>query len=117
MRTYEGYEWTEEEEENFEVDALVGRLVADGTTRYANQGVASAGTVLYRVVWSGFPADLLWYEPAKNLGTDLVAAFRAAEEAEAAQAAAEAKEEADLLELEAADAAARSQGMGGCSVW
>ena len=112
MRTYEGYKRTEEEEENFEVDALVGKLVADGTTRYANQVVASAGTVLYRVVWSGFPADLLWYEPAKNLGTDLVAAFRAAEEAEAAQAAAEAKEEAGLLELEAADAAARSQGMG-----
>jgi len=64
MWTYEGYEWTEEEEENFEVDALVGRLVADGTTRYANQGVASAGTVLYRVVWSGFPADLLWVHPA-----------------------------------------------------
>jgi len=68
-----------------------------------------AGTVLYRIVWSGFPADLWYYEPAKNLGTDLVAAFG---EAEVAQAAAEAKEEADLLELEAADAAARSQGMG-----
>jgi len=51
------------------------------------------------------------YEPTKNLGADLVAAFG---EAEVAQAAAEAKdkEEADLLELEAADAAAQSQGMG-----
>ena len=39
-----------EEENNFEVDALVGRLVAEGTTSYANQRVASAGTVLYRVV-------------------------------------------------------------------
>jgi len=98
LQTYEGYEWTVEEENDFEVDTLVGRLVADGTTRYANQGVASAGTVLYRVVWSGFPADLLWYEPAKNLdlGTDLVVAFKAAEAAEAAQAAAEAKEEADF---------------------
>ena len=48
-----------EEKSNFEVDALVGRLVADGTTSYANQRVASASTVLYRVVWSGFPADLL----------------------------------------------------------
>jgi len=93
-----------EEENNFEVDALVGRLVADGTTSYANQRVASAGTVLYRFVWSGFPADLLWYEPAENLGTDLVATFR---EAEAAQAEAEARKEAALLELEAADAAAR----------
>ena len=85
------------------------RLVADGTTSYANQRLASAGTVLYRIVWSGFPADLWYYEPAKNLGTDLVAAFG---EAEVAQTAAEAKEEAGLLELEAADAAARSQEMG-----
>ena len=68
-----------------------------------------AGTVLHSIVWSGFPADLWYYEPAKNLGTDLVAASG---EAEVAQAAAEAKKEADLLELEAADAAARSQGMG-----
>ena len=30
------------------------RLVADGTTSYANQRLASAGTVLYRIVWSGF---------------------------------------------------------------
>ena len=67
------------------------RLVADGTTSYANQRLAPAGTVLYRIVWSGFPADLCYYEPAKNLGTDLVAAFG---EAEVAQAAAEAKEEA-----------------------
>ena len=96
-----------EEEINFEVDALVGRLVADGMTSYANQRVASAGTVLYRVVWSGFPADLLWYEPAENLGTDLVATFRGAEAAEAAQAEAEAREEAALVELEAGDAAAR----------
>ena len=68
-----------------------------------------AGTVLYRIVWSGFPADLWYYEPAKNLGADLVAAFG---EAEVAQAAAEAKEEADMLELEAADAVARLQGIG-----
>ena len=60
-------------------------------------------------MWSGFPADLLYYGPAKNLSTNLVAAFG---EAEVAQAAAEAEEEADMLELEAADAAARSQGMG-----
>jgi len=87
------------------------RLVADGTTLYANQLLASAGTVFYRIVWSGFPADLWYYEPVKNLGlgADLVAAFG---EAEVMQAAADAKEGADLLELEAADAAARSQGMG-----
>ena len=62
-----------------------------------------------RSAWSGFPADLWYYEPAKNLGTEIVAAFG---EAEVAQAAAEAKEEADLLKLEAADAVARLQGMG-----
>jgi len=89
------------------------RLVADGTTSYANQRLAFAGTILYRIVWSGFPAGLRYYEPAKNLGADLVAAFG---EAEVAQAAAEAKEETDLLELEAADTATNGHRGWGCCV-
>ena len=39
-REYMGYFWTEEEEESFEVDALVGKMVADGRSWYANQGKA-----------------------------------------------------------------------------
>eukprot|EP00965_Chrysotila_dentata_P178267 5887772-Pleurochrysis_carterae.AAC.1 len=32
-----GYEWTEEEEEAFEVAAVIGKVVTDGQTAYANQ--------------------------------------------------------------------------------
>ena len=31
-----GYEWTAEEEYSFEVEAIVGMVIADGKTFYAN---------------------------------------------------------------------------------
>eukprot|EP00965_Chrysotila_dentata_P108180 3573208-Pleurochrysis_carterae.AAC.1 len=59
-----GYEWTEEEEDAFEVEAIVGEVVADGRTAFANQSKAAAGIVrLYRIVWRDYPADKVWYEP------------------------------------------------------
>jgi len=68
--------------EHVKTDELSDEL---GSTRQARRrlhdplrqpGLGFRCTVLYRVVWSGFPADR-WYErePAENLGTDLVAAF------------------------------------------
>ena len=61
-------------------------------------------TVLYRVVWQGFPPDLVWYEPKGNLGADHVSEYeaRAAEEAAADEAAAQ--EAAELAELEEEEA-------------
>ena len=106
LHSYGGYEWTAEEHDGFVVDALLGKLVAGGTTSYANLDKVQAGTLIYQVMWSGFPADLLLYEPAKNIGSQLVADFEAAEVEEAAQAEADAREEAEL------EADVR-QGMGG----
>ena len=40
----------QEEEDDFEVEAIVGKVVADGVTTYANQGKAKKGTILYRVI-------------------------------------------------------------------
>ena len=42
-------------------------MVADGTTEFANQGQGKArkGMVLYRVVWVGYPPDLVWFEPTE----------------------------------------------------
>eukprot|EP00965_Chrysotila_dentata_P148673 4909414-Pleurochrysis_carterae.AAC.4 len=40
LRSYTGYEWTEEEEEAFEVEAVFGKVVADGQTACANQGTS-----------------------------------------------------------------------------
>ena len=88
--------------------------VADGTTSYANQRLGSAGTVLYRIVWSGFAADLWYYEPAKNLGAEPSSSSRPSgrQRWRRLRPRPRSKEEADLLELEAADAVAWSQGMG-----
>ena len=98
---YMGYEWTAEEEDDFEVEALVGKVTADGATSYANQGKAPKGTVLYRIVWKGYPADMAWYEPPENLGEELLAEFEARVAEEEAADAAAAREEAELDELEA----------------
>lgn len=99
-----GYEWTEEEAEGFEVEAIVGKLVADGTSTYANQGKAKKGAVLYRVVWHNYPPDMVWYEPAENLGDGLLDEYETRAASEAAEDAREAQEEAELAEMEAEEA-------------
>eukprot|EP00965_Chrysotila_dentata_P237482 6201925-Pleurochrysis_carterae.AAC.10 len=44
-----GYEWAEEEEEAIEVEAVVGKVVAEGQTAYADKGRVAAGIVFYRI--------------------------------------------------------------------
>ena len=68
------------------------RMVADGKTFYANQGKAKVGTVLYRIVWKDYPPDMLWYEPANNLGDGWLEEYEAGLEAEAQLDAEEAAE-------------------------
>ena len=103
-RYYMGYVWTAEEEDDFEVEAIVGKLTADGVTEYANQGKAKAGTVLYRIVWQNYPPDMIWYEPAENIGTGLREEFEARAAAEAAEDEAAAHEDAELEALEEEEA-------------
>lgn len=106
-----GYEWTKAEEDDFTVAAIVGKLIADGVTEYANQGKAAKGTILYRVIWqdkegASYPPDMVWYEPEENLGTENDALLeykrRAAEEAE--EEAQAAREEEELEEMEEEEA-------------
>ena len=111
VREYMGYEWTAEEEDSFQVEAIVGMLVADGKASYANQGKPRKGTVLYRVVWKDvdglcFPPDMIWYEPEDNLGSELPALveYKAHVAAEAQEAAAERAEEAELAAMEEEEA-------------
>eukprot|EP00965_Chrysotila_dentata_P116934 3864623-Pleurochrysis_carterae.AAC.9 len=96
-----GYEWTEEEEEAFEVEAGVGKMLADAQTAYANQGRVAAGIVFYCIVWQGYPLDMVWYEPGENLGSQLLKEF---EQSLAADAAADeqasAREDAELIDRE-----------------
>ena len=87
---------------------MAAKVVADGVSTYANQGKVRNGTVLYRIIWQGYSPDLVWYEPAANVGPGLVTDFEArvaAEaEAEAAEAAAAAEEEAELAAMEEEEA-------------
>ena len=55
--------------------------------------------LIYPVVWSGFPAGLLWHKPAENIGSQLVADSSSQRrwKSEAAQAEATAIEETGLV--------------------
>jgi len=96
MIYYMDYAWTAEEEDGFEVEAIVGVVTADGRTSYANQGKAKAGTILFRIVWKDYPPDMIWYEPAENVGTELREQFEARMAAETAADAQAVREEAEL---------------------
>jgi len=82
------------------VEAIVGKVVADGKATFANQGKAKSGTILYRIVWKDYPPDLVWYEPAANVGDDLIEDYERRVAAEAAEDEAAAREDAELEELE-----------------
>jgi len=100
----------------FTVAAIVGKLIADGVTTYANQGKQGRqgnhkGTVLYRIIWQdsdvvSYPPDMVWYEPKEHLGTENEALVeyerRAVEEAE--EDARAAREDAELEEMEEQEA-------------
>ncbi|KAL1520968.1 hypothetical protein AB1Y20_022526 [Prymnesium parvum] len=98
--SYMDYEWTEEEADNFEVKAIVGKVVADGATAYANQGKVNKGTILYRIVWRNYSPDLIWYEPVVNIGVELRDEYEERCTAEAAEEETAAADEADLKEME-----------------
>ena len=52
MVSFNDWEWVADE--IFEIERLVGKMVADGGEVQDRTGVA-AGTVLYKVLWKGFP--------------------------------------------------------------
>eukprot|EP00965_Chrysotila_dentata_P089391 2951780-Pleurochrysis_carterae.AAC.1 len=94
-----GYEWTEEEEDAFEVEAIVGKIVADGRTAFANQGKAAVGIVLYGIVWRDYPPDIVWYEPGENLGSELLQHYKQSLAEKAAAEGASAREDAEIIDL------------------
>ena len=59
-----GWEW--EANETFEIERLIGKMVADGGEVPGRTGVA-AGTVLYKVLWKGFPPDIATWESEADL--------------------------------------------------
>ena len=91
-------EW--EADEVFDIDRLIGKMVACGGEVPGRTGVA-AGTVLYKVLWKGFPPDCATWEDEEDLAhTDEVRLYEAGLQAE------EEDEEAEEEEQEGEDAAA-----------
>ena len=98
---YGDYEWDEEaNEEGWKIEAIVDKVRADGQRVFANRGKARKGSILYRIIWDGYPADLEWWEPASQIDQQTLMEYEASL---AAQAAAEAADEAEDAELEESD--------------
>eukprot|EP00965_Chrysotila_dentata_P202929 6181404-Pleurochrysis_carterae.AAC.1 len=85
-----GLEWTEEKKKAFKEEAVVGKVVADGQTAYADQGRVAAGVVLYRIVWQGYPPDMCGMSQVRI--EQSLAADAAADKASA-------REDAELIDL------------------
>ena len=62
--------------------------------RIRQPGQGQEGTILYRIVWKDYPPDLVWFEPAENIGEQLLDDFEARATAEAAEDEAAAREDA-----------------------
>ena len=82
-----GWEW--DAGEDFTIERLIGRMVADGSdVPGRTPGSIPAGTVLYKVLWEGFPPEIATWEEEDQIPcglVDFVAQYEAALAAEAAE--------------------------------
>ena len=86
-----GWEW--EANEEFIIERLIGKMVADGGEVPGHEGKKiPAGTILYKVLWEGFPLEIATWEEEDSIPcgeVDFVAQYEDgldAEEQEAAEA-------------------------------
>jgi hypothetical protein len=90
-----GWEWGADE--LFEIDSLIGKMVADGGDVPGRTRVP-AGTVLYKVLWAGFPPEIATWEEEDDIPCgeiDFIAEYEAGLQVEAEADRAAADEEAD----------------------
>ena len=77
--SFKGWEWYETEK--FEIEKLIGKMVAEGAVE-GREGV-EAGTVLYKVLWKGYPPEIATWEDESIIHDDFIDAYEASLEAEA----------------------------------
>ena len=86
-------EWEWDSTQEFIIERLIGKMVADGSTEVPGRSGIKAGTVLYRVLWEGWPEDLATWEEEEDIPcgeVDFVMQYEAAQEAPEVEEAAEA---------------------------
>ena len=77
-------EWEWDSSADFIIERLIGKMVADGKTEVPGRARIKAGTVLYKVLWEGWPEELATWEEEEDIPCgveDFVAQYEAAQEA------------------------------------
>jgi hypothetical protein len=80
-------EWEWDSTQEFVIERLIGKMVADGEAEVPGRGVMAAGTVLFKVLWEGWPEELATWEEEEDIPcgeVDFVAQYDAAQEAQEA---------------------------------
>ena len=89
-----GWEW--EASEEFVIERLIGKMVADGGDVPGREGEkVPAGTVLYKVLWEGFPPEIATWEEEDQIPcgeVDFVEQYEASLAEEEAEGEAEAED-------------------------
>ena len=92
-------EWEWDSTQEFIIERLLDRMVADGaTTVVPGRAGMKAGTVLYKVLWEGWPEELATWEEEEDIPcgeVDFVAQYEDAQEAAAGAGAVEAASDAE----------------------
>ena len=76
-------EWEWDSTQEFIIERLIGKMVADGQSEVPGRGKMKAGTVLYKVLWEGWPEELATWEEEEDIPcgeVDFVAQYDAAQE-------------------------------------
>ena len=75
MVTSECGQWEWEATARFDIERLIGKMVADGKTPVPGRTGVKAGTILYKVLWEGYPEEIATWEDADNIHDDYIDAF------------------------------------------
>ena len=60
-------EWEWDSSQEFIIERLLDKMVADGSTEVPGRAGIKAGTVLYKVLWEGWPEELATWEDEEDI--------------------------------------------------
>ena len=77
---YLGWEWVASE--RFEIESLIGKMVAEEGVEIPGRTNVKPGTVLYKVLWKDFPPEIATWEDEDSIHDDYITAYEERLEAE-----------------------------------
>ena len=70
---YLGWEWRETEK--FDIECLIGKMVAQPGVEVPGRTGVEIGTVLYKVLWKDFPPEIATWEEEDSIHDDFITAY------------------------------------------